>query len=86
MTGKQKKCTVCDGKKTITTPLNGGGSETHRCAWCDGTGIDPIPKAICSRCHGGIYMGTGANNPPFNETNWRSVVRMFCPACGEMSE
>jgi len=40
------ECYTCSGTGKITTPLIGGGSETHDCLLCDGTGKTP-----CPRCH-----------------------------------
>jgi hypothetical protein len=39
-------CPTCNGTKEVTTPLNTGGSETHKCATCSGKGRVP-----CIACH-----------------------------------
>jgi len=66
---KKERCSVCKGTKTITTMLATGGTESHQCLYCDGTGLEPKPHAICSRCHSPLRISFG-------------YEEITCPKCG----
>jgi len=71
------ECYTCEGVGKITTPLIGGGEETHGCIICDGSGKTP-----CSKCH--PCMRPYKDLPDSEKELDRQYPRLFIKILAEM--